>query len=146
MVCHKVLFSRIAKFQQYRSGLIHTSQIWPHSIYRLSCYSHKKPFTAGKCDSSEKISHSSQALRQDNIRGSFNGSDIMRNFEGVENIPENFESLFHSHENYTFEENLVRLVEATNQIAPTGSRFMPSAKQIACIQLCFLRKCNFLFS
>ena len=38
-----------------------------------------------------KISHSSQELRRDNIKGSFNGSDIMREFEGVENAPENFE-------------------------------------------------------
>ena len=39
----------------------------------------------------KKISHSSQELRCDNIKGSFNGSDIMRDFEGVANIPENFE-------------------------------------------------------
>ena len=30
-----------------------------------------------------KISHSSQDLRVDNIKGSFNGHDIMREFEGV---------------------------------------------------------------
>ena len=60
----------------------------------------------------KKISHSSQALRRDNIKGSFNGSDIMRVFEGIENTPENFEFLYTSHENYTFEENLERLVEA----------------------------------
>ena len=47
-----------------------------------------------------KISHSSQELRRDNIKGSFNGSDIMREFEGIENIPENFEFLYNSHENY----------------------------------------------
>lgn len=56
----------------------------------------------------KKISHSSQELRRDNIKGSFNGSDIMREFEGVENCPENFEFLYNSHENYTFEENLER--------------------------------------
>ncbi|MCM1104530.1 MAG: hypothetical protein NC409_10550 [Clostridium sp.] len=53
-----------------------------------------------------KISHSSQELRTDNIRGSFNGSDIMRDFEGVSNEPQNFEFLFTSHENYSFAENL----------------------------------------
>ena len=47
-----------------------------------------------------KTSHSSQELRMDNIKGSFNGSDIMRNFEGIENEPEHFEFLFTSHENY----------------------------------------------
>ncbi|MGH2637971.1 MAG: hypothetical protein ACRDF4_01580, partial [Rhabdochlamydiaceae bacterium] len=35
----------------------------------------------------KKISHSSQELRHNNIRGSFNGSDIMRELEGIENLP-----------------------------------------------------------
>ena len=81
----------------------------------------------------KKISHSSQALRVDNIKGSFNGSDIMRSFENVENCEENFEFLFTSHENYPFEENLVRLVEATNNIRPSGRRFEPDDGQRACI-------------
>ena len=68
-----------------------------------------------------KISHSSQELRVDNIKGSFNGSDIMRDFMGVSNEPDNFEFLFTSHRNYTFEENLERLVEATNNIHPRVS-------------------------
>lgn len=34
-----------------------------------------------------KISHSSQQLRADNIKGSFNGSDILREFEGIANLP-----------------------------------------------------------
>lgn len=80
-----------------------------------------------------KISHSSQELRCDNIRGSFNGSDIMRSFEGLDNAPENFEVLFASHENFTFEENLERLVEATNHIAPTGKKFLPTKSQTDCI-------------
>lgn len=93
-----------------------------------------------------KISHSSQELRHDNIRGSFNGSDIMREFEGVENIPANFEFLYTSHENYTFEENLERLVEATNHIAPTGKRFMPTAAQTKCIRDSVHRAVSFLHS
>lgn len=80
-----------------------------------------------------KISHSSQELRMDNIRGSFNGNDIMRDFEGTDNEPRNFEFLFASHENYTFTENLERLVEATNNIHPTGKRFEPTAQQVSCI-------------
>lgn len=80
-----------------------------------------------------KISHSSQELRIDNIRGSFNGSDILRDFEGTENEPSNFEYLFSSHENNTFQENLERLVEATNNIRPTGTRFTPTADQESCI-------------
>ena len=94
----------------------------------------------------KKISHSSQELRQDNIKGSFNGSDIMREFEGVENIPKNFEYLFNSHENYTFEENLKRLVEATNNIAPIGRRFVPSESQIKCIRESVNRAISFLSS
>lgn len=94
----------------------------------------------------KKISHSSQELRRDNIKGSFNGSDIMRAFEDVENIPENFEFLYNSHENYTFEENLDRLVEATNNIAPTGKRFIPTESQVECIRKSVDRAISFLHS
>lgn len=45
----------------------------------------------------KKISHSSQELRIDNIRGSFNGSDIFREFNEVRNSPENFDELFEIH-------------------------------------------------
>lgn len=93
-----------------------------------------------------KVSHSSQELRIDNIKGSFNGSDIMREFEGVENSPENFEFLFTSHENYTFEENLARLVEATNNIQPTGKKFLPNEQQKACIEKSVERAVAFMSS
>lgn len=94
----------------------------------------------------KKISHSSQKLRQDNIRGSFNGSDIMQDFNGIANIPANFEFLFSSHENYPFEENLVRLVEATNGITPTGRKFTPFESEIACIRQSVDRAVSFLNS
>lgn len=74
----------------------------------------------------KKISHSSQELRENNIRGSFNGSDIIREFEGIANSPENFERLFHIHESIGFEDNLPRLVEATNNITPSGRKFIVS--------------------
>lgn len=74
----------------------------------------------------KKISHSSQELRENNIRGSFNGSDIMREFEGIRNVPSNFERLFNIHEGIGFEGNLVRLVEATNNITPTGHKYAVS--------------------
>ena len=93
-----------------------------------------------------KISHSSQELRRDNIKGSFNGSDIMREFDGIENAPENFEFLYNSHENYTFEENLDRLVEATNNIAPSGRRFVPTESKIECIRESVDRAISFLRS
>ncbi len=82
----------------------------------------------------KKISHSSQELRIDNIRGSFNGSDIMKEYGGEENSSANFEYLFTSHENYTFKENLYRLVETTNNIVPTGERFVPNEEETACIR------------
>lgn len=93
-----------------------------------------------------KISHSSQALRTDNIKGSFNGSDIMRFYEDVENCEHNFEFLFTSHENYSFQENLVRLVEATNNIRPNGHRFEPSVIQQNCIRQSVDRAISFLNS
>jgi hypothetical protein len=70
-----------------------------------------------------KITHSSQELRVNNIRGSFNGSDIMRVVEGIQNRPANFARLFAIHEPLGFDENLSRLVEATNDISPTGAKF-----------------------
>ena len=71
----------------------------------------------------KKISHSSQELRENNIRGSFNGSDIIREFEGITNCPDNFDRLFDIHAGLGFEGNLARLVEATNNISPSGSKF-----------------------
>lgn len=94
----------------------------------------------------KKISHSSQQLRVDNIRGSFNGSDIMPDFEGVPNQPENFEFLYSSHENYTFNENLERLVEATNGIHPRGQMFYPTEAEHETILDSVDRAANFLRS
>jgi hypothetical protein len=71
----------------------------------------------------KKISHSSHELRENNIRGSFNGSDIGREFEGISNEPSNFGRLFAIHAAIGFEGNLARLVEATNNISPTGHKF-----------------------
>ena len=74
----------------------------------------------------KKISHSSQELRVNNIRGSFNGSDIMRYFEGIENCADNLEKLFAIHAEVGFDGNLARLVEATNNISPSGEKFQVS--------------------
>jgi len=76
----------------------------------------------------QKVSHSSQQLRVDNIRGSINGSDIVKNFDGLSNSPENFEKLFSIHAELGFDGNLVRLVEATNNISPSGIKFEVSTK------------------
>lgn len=70
-----------------------------------------------------KISHSSQELTQYNIKGSFNGSDILKNFEGIENNRDNILKLFAIHAELGFEANLLRLVAATNNIVPSGKKF-----------------------
>ena len=71
-----------------------------------------------------KISHSSQQLRENNIKGSFNGSDIMKAFNYIENNRDNIESLFAIHSEIGFEGNLVRLVEATTNISPSGIKYI----------------------
>lgn len=76
----------------------------------------------------KKISHSSQELRENNIKGSFNGSDIVRAFEGIPNDTENFERLFEIHAGIGFENNLPRLVEATNNISPSGVKYVVTEK------------------
>lgn len=72
----------------------------------------------------KKISHSSQKLRENNIRGSFSSSDIVQQFEGIVNTPGNFDRLFAIHAEIGFDGNLARLVEATNNISPTGVKFL----------------------
>ena len=67
------------------------------------------------------------------IKGSFNGSDILRSISGIENNSDNLEKLFAIHQNIGFLGNLPRLVEATNNISPTGKRFNPSKVQVETI-------------
>ena len=94
----------------------------------------------------KKISHSSQELRENNIRGSFNGSDIMRELEGIPNTPANIERLFNIHSGLGFEGNLPRLVEATNNISPSGRKFEPSENQHQQILLAPARAIKFVKS
>lgn len=53
----------------------------------------------------KRISHSSHELRVNNIKGSFNGSDIYKDFNGIINRLENFEELFNIHKEIGFEIN-----------------------------------------
>jgi len=71
----------------------------------------------------KKISHSSHNLTVDNIKGSFLGHDILDEYEGVANRPEHFEALLTTHNDFEWEENLARLVEATNGIVGRSMRF-----------------------
>lgn len=77
-----------------------------------------------------KISHSSQNLRLDNIVGSFNGSDIMREAYGISNSPEHFDYLFDAHRGLDWQDNLARLVDETNRITPQHEAFMPSEGEL----------------
>jgi len=81
-----------------------------------------------------KISHSSKELRIDNIKGSFNGSDIIKNIDGIANVPQNFDILFPIHQNTTFNENLERLVEVNGTIIPTKQKFTINDKNIIIIK------------
>lgn len=94
----------------------------------------------------KKISHSSEELRENNIRGSFNGSDIVREFEGIENLDNNLSRLFNIHAELGFEGNLARLVEATNNIVPSGKKFEPAEIQRQIIMLAPERALNFVKS
>ena len=72
----------------------------------------------------DKISHSSQDLRIDNIRGSFLGSNIRTELKEINkrNSPEDFDELFSYHQGFTWQENIERLVENTNNIQPTKTK------------------------
>lgn len=94
----------------------------------------------------KKISHSSHELRSDNIKGSFNGSDIMREYEGIVNEPNNFEQLFCIHQAYSLEENIERLVEATNNISPHKTKYDISESARAIILDAPLRALQFMSS
>ena len=77
----------------------------------------------------QRISHSSQELRMNNIKGSFNGSDIIKVYNTIPNDSEHFEQLFAIHEGFTWSDNLERLVESTSQIRPQREKFDPDAIQ-----------------
>lgn len=77
----------------------------------------------------DKISHSSHHFQVDHVRGSFNGSNIVREYGGLINAPANFDQLFAMHQEFTWEENVTRLAEATGLIHGTGQRFAPTPAQ-----------------
>ena len=93
-----------------------------------------------------KVSHSSQQLRTDNIRGSINGSDIAKEFNELKNASENFQKLFSIHAELSFSENLPRLVEATTNISPSGSKFLISANAKRAIETAPERAIKFISS
>lgn len=94
----------------------------------------------------QKISHSSQSLSLSNIKGSFNGSDIIKSYDNIPNDAEHIEQLFAIHEGFTWNENLERLVEATSQIEPNKKKFNPDETQKSNLFASIDRAKNFIES
>lgn len=93
-----------------------------------------------------KISHSSKELSMTNIKGSFNGSDIIKRYNDLDNEPSNFDNLFALHQGLDWEDNLLRLVETSGAIIPVKSRFTPNEQQIANIENAPFRAAKFIQS
>lgn len=94
----------------------------------------------------KKISHSSQELSMTNIKGSFNGSDIIKVYNDITNSPENFDFLFAIHTGLEWEDNLMRLVDATSKIKGTSLKYTPSVEEEQNIFNSILRAKNFIVS
>jgi hypothetical protein len=71
----------------------------------------------------KRISHSSHLLTTTNIKGSFLGHDIMDAYEGIPNRPDYFDRLIAMHAEFSWPENVERLVESTNAIVARSTRY-----------------------
>ncbi len=80
------------------------------------------------------ISHSSKNLSVDNIKGSANLSNIIKEFSQIKNEPRNFPKLFEMHLEVPQKDNIERIVENTYQIKAKGERFSPNESQLAIIR------------
>lgn len=94
----------------------------------------------------KKISQTSQKLRTDNIRGSFNFGDIMYEIDGIKNEPSNFERLFAYHARIPEAENIERIVEATNGIQGRVEKTNVDAEGVKLIMESVERTAEFLHS
>lgn len=103
----------LSALQKYDDRPVISCAVLPNENYMMLC----------NTTCLKKISQTSHRLRVDNIRGSFNHSDILKNICNLENEPENFEEIFAIHAGFSFEDNLERLVEATNGIVAHGQKF-----------------------
>lgn len=93
-----------------------------------------------------KVSHSSKELTMCNIKGSFNGSDIVKEYNGLKNSPENFDELFALHEGLEWDDNLFRLVEASSAIKPKSQKFNPNETELLNIYYSVSRASSFVAS
>ncbi len=126
----------LSNLQKYDDRPVISCAVLPGENYMLLC----------NTTCLKKISHSSQQLRVDNIRGSFNHSDIMKVVAGIENCPQNFLNIYSIHSAFTFEENLIRLVEATTGIIAHGHKFVPTDEEKEVLMLAPQREEAFLSS
>lgn len=97
----------------------------------------------------KKISHSSKELRLDNIKGSFNGSDIIKEYQGIINTDnefENAEKLFAYHCGVSWKDNLERLVEATNAIVAKKNKLVIANETREVIYKSIIRAQDFVAS
>lgn len=77
-----------------------------------------------------KVSHSSKELSMQNIKGSFNGSDILKIYQDIPNKPDNFRFLFAIHEGLSWTDNLHRLVEASSNVVSRVEKYNPIAEDL----------------
>ena len=94
----------------------------------------------------KKVSHSSKNLKEDNIVGNINYSDIQKEYAGFDNVAENYEVLFALHQKLGFQGNISRIVQATNNIIPSGKKFIPTDEQRKIILKAPKRTYDFLLS
>ena len=81
----------------------------------------------------KRISHSSHQLTTTNIKGSFLGHDIMDSYDGIANRPEFFDQLSAIHGEFSWIENVERLVEATNSIVARSTRYQATPDGVVAI-------------
>lgn len=93
-----------------------------------------------------KISHSSQNLTMYNIKGSFNGSDIIKNYQDIINEPRNFRYLFAIHAGLSWNDNLLRLVEASSNVISKVEKYIPTKQEEDNIFASVVRAKNFIVS
>ncbi len=92
----------------------------------------------------KKISHSSKELRIDNIKGSFNGGDIMLVYDEIENDPKYFDRLYPYHSGLSFKDILERLVASTNDIVGKVPKFDVNDSSKRMIMSCISRAQSFI--
>ena len=74
----------------------------------------------------KKISHSSMNLDLENIVGSFLGTDILSEYDEIQNTHENFLKLYSIHKKFDIKDNIKRLVSNSKKINSKIIKFQPN--------------------